>query len=293
MPNRLTISPGVPGVLAGCACVATAVLVSKPIVEHLPVLPVVLLQIVASILVTWPMAFLLRLAPSAQSVVAIGWPGLLQPGLAYMLTFAGLAITPASVEGLLFAFEAALVALFAWPLLGERPSRRTVAVLAIGTVGVLFVSGADSPGAAPPVLGVLLILAGVAAAALDTVASRHLAVSVAPLTLTAGTQVAGLAAVAASAPFWKTGDLATVLSSSAALPIFVSGVLVHGIAPWMFNASLKTLTAGAAAALFPLISLLTVLGGVVFLAETLSALQVVGGVLVVASAIAAARGAKG
>ena len=221
--------------------------------------------------------------------MAIGWPGVLQPGLTYTLTFAGLAITSVSVEGLLFAFEAALVSLLAWPLLGETPSRRTVAIIAVGTIGVLLVSRAAPTAMAPPLLGVILILAGVAGAALDTVASRHLAMSAEPLTLTAAMQVAGLATVAASAPFWDNGDLEKIVSAGAWWSIALSGILIHGFAPWLFNASLRTLRASEVAAILPLTSLITVAGGVLWLGESLSAQQLVGGVLVFVSAAAATR----
>ena len=275
--------------VGSCGCVAAGTLMTKHLVDTLPALPVVFLQVLASTALTWGIAIARGSSPSPRQLLTLGFPGVLQPGLAYILGFAALAITPVSVAGLLWASESTAVLLLAWPLIGERPKGKTLLAAGAGAVGVTVVGGAAPLASAPPLLGVLMILGGVCAAALDTVFSRRLALSADTITMTAAGQMAGLVTVAASAPLWPWHELAPVAAPGALATICVSGVLVHGVATLLFNYGLGGISAGTTAMLLPLISLLTAAGGVIWLGDTVSAAQLLGAALIIGSAVAAGR----
>ena len=293
-PTRLEF--GSAAILGACLCVSVASIMTKALLAHAPVLPVVFAQVLASTVVVWAVAAARGRLPRGRTGLRLATPGLLAPGLQYLAAYGGLAMTPVSIEGVLFALEATLVALLAWPLLRERPSRQTRVSIALGTVGVVLISWRDTGDARIPLAGVALILAGVACGALDTLVSRVLAPEADPLTMTAAVHAAGLAVVAATVlgTGAATGAASwTFLRAPGTLAVVVvSGVLLHGVATLGFVAALQHTTAARAAALFPSIAVFNTLGGYVVLGERLWGVQLGGGVLVVAAALLVARPAR-
>jgi len=267
-----------------CLCVAAPIVATKQILDTAPVLPTLLIQIAASTIVLWLIGWRTGRLPG-RAAWRYGWPGLLQPALAYILIFQGLELIPASVEGLLAASEAALVAMLAWPLIGERPTVRVIASIIVGTTGVLLITGSSIGNNAVPLSGVFWVLGGIALAALDTVYSRRLVVHTHPLTMTIAGHCMALTLVALVIPFLGAQNWQPLLPPPALTTIAISGIVLHGAATVLFNHALTSLPAAFAAALFPLISLLTALGGLVFLGETLSVAQAAGGALVIGSAL--------
>src|SRR5207302_4730412 len=77
-------------ILGACVCVSTAVLLTKNSLETVPVLPLVFVQLLASTAVVWPLAIATRRIPRRSAFLYLALPGLLQPGLVYILSFAGL-----------------------------------------------------------------------------------------------------------------------------------------------------------------------------------------------------------
>ena len=280
---------GAVAILAGCACFAAGTLITKALLGSFSALPLVFLQLMASCVAIWSIAAATGRLPSLRQAPRLALPGFLQPGLAYILIYVGLETTPVTIEGLLLALETAFVVLFAWALLGERPGRTTVVATIVATVGVVMISGVGRIGVSPPpLLGVLLILAGVIAASLDTVVSRALAIDADPLVMTAASHAAGLALVAATIPLWPADSLEHVGDLGPLAGIIVSGLLMHGLATVLFNWGLGRVRAGTAATLFPSISLMTATGGMVWFSERLSLGQLVGGGLILAAAGAVA-----
>jgi len=274
-------------IIAAALAVAVGVLVSKQAVETLPALPVVFVQVLSGTFVSWIAAALLGRIPRGR-VWRCAWPGVLQPGLAYMLTFAGLALIPVSLSGLLFAFETVLVVLLAWPLLGERPSGLTMASAAVATLGVVLVTQAAWPRGEASLAGILLTLGGVGAAALDTVATRRFAQTAEPIALAVAVQTVAVVTVGLSAPLWPLAELPRFASLAVLAPLVVSGTLIHAVATVLFIHGLHRVSAGVAATTFPLISLLTALGGLLFYAEPVSLAQAVGGAMILGAAFATA-----
>ncbi len=281
-PARTDLT-GLAQLVTACACVAGPVVATKAMLDSAPALPVLLIQIVASTLVMTIIAMQWGRLPKPGDW-RLGLPGLAQPGLSYLLFYLGLKLVPASIEGLLVALESGIVALLAWPLLGERPTWRVIVAAFMGMAGVALLGGALSPVASVSPLGVALIVAGVVFAALDTIGSRYLMTSADPLTMTVAAHWFGLVLVATSTAATGPYDWALLLAPTTLAAIAVAGIVVHGAALFLFNSALHHLPAAIAAALFPLISLLTALGGVLLLGERLTMVQVGGGALVIGSA---------
>ncbi|SED76775.1 probable blue pigment (indigoidine) exporter [Rhizobiales bacterium GAS191] len=273
-------------IVLGCVSASAGNLVTKTLLATLPPLTLLLGQLLFSTSAVWAVALALRRLPPRRQALRLAAPGILQPGLAYSLSTVGLATTPVTVETLLFAAETLLVVMFAWPFLGERPSLGKFGLAGLGALGVILVTRHGSAGTPVPLLGAGLILAGVVAAALDTVAVRFVSVDADPLALTAASQAAGLAVVAlALLAFPEQGSLAS-LSAGRLGEVALSGLLLHGIAFYLFNVALARLHAGTAALLFPLIPILTAIGAYGLLDERLGPVQLIGAALVLAAALA-------
>lgn len=275
---------GLAPLVMACACIAGPVVATKAVLDSAPAMPVLLIQIIASTLAMTVVGAAKGRLPR-RGDWRLGLPGLVQPGLSYLLFYLGLKLVPASVEGLLVALESGMVALLAWPLLGERPTWRVIAAAIIGMAGVALLGGIVSPVAAVSPLGIGLILLGVGFAALDTIGSRYLMATADPLTMTVAGHWFGLVFVAASTAATGPYHWAPLLAPATLVPIAVAGIVVHGVALFLFNSALHHLPASFAAALFPLISLLTALGGVLLLGEQLTVVQMSGGALVIGSAV--------
>jgi probable blue pigment (indigoidine) exporter len=276
---------GLWAIFAACLSVAAASLISKALLDTVPALPLLFGQLLISSIVIWALAFLTGRLPSRREALKLATPGILQPGLVYMLAFAGLAITPVTVETLLFAFEVVLVVLLAWPLLGERPNMGKLALAAIGALGIVLIADAGSAAAPVPAIGVVLITAGVVAAALDTVVSRAISLEADPLAMTAASHLAGLALVAITLMVAPQQPWAALMDWRILPPLALSGLLLHGLATVAFNFGLARVSAGTAALLFPSVSLMTAIGAYAFLGERLAAPQLLGGGLVILAAL--------
>ncbi len=276
---------GILTVLAACLCVSVGWVSTKFLLAAVRPLPAAFIQLAASTVVVVGAAAAAGRLPRGRSAVIMALPGLLQPGLENILAFLGLALAPVSVEGILFALEAVLVAVLAWPFLGERPSRGTMLSIGLGIAGVIILSADDTSDIAVPILGVVLILVGVLAAALDTVISRALAIDGDPLALTAVAHLAGLATIAAAIAVAAPQPWAILTDPGAMTALILTGILLNGAAAFLFNTALTRTSAAEVAALFPAISVFNTLGGYIFLGERLALVQLLGALLVIISVL--------
>lgn len=270
-------------IFAACVSISAGTLLTKKILQTTPALPLAFVQLAASTAVIWVLALATRRTPSRASFTALALPGVLQPGLVYAFALAGLAITPANVEGLLFAFETTLVVLLSRIFIGERATPQTIMSVCGGTLGIILISGTGEYDSAPPLSGVLLILAGVLAASLDTVISRVQALKADPIAMTAASHIGGLITIGSIVLIWPQ-TWATSFEWQTLSIAIVSGVLMHGLATTLLNSGLARVSAGATAALFPSIAAMTAIGARIFLDEELSYAQMLGGALVAFSA---------
>jgi probable blue pigment (indigoidine) exporter len=266
--------------------VATAI--SKRAVAEIP--PLVLLPIQLSVSVA-VLAVVMRLSGTSirrpGGSPFIGWLGVLNPGVSYALSLAGLVYISASLSVLLWAAEPLMILVLARALLGERVSRRLVVLSAVAVTGLGLVIYEPSSGGR--VVGVIFTLAGVACCATYTVLTReHLGAADSTIRVVAVQQVYafGLAAILVAAfamidPASRVGRVSPEAWASAV----VSGLLYYAVAFWLYLTGLRGVTASFAAVSFYLIPVFGIAAGVVLLDETFGPAQWVGIAIVLAAVL--------
>lgn len=213
-----------------------------------------------------------------------GWLGLLEPGLAYHLSLAGLALTSAASASVLGSIEPAVVPVVAWLLLRERPTAPFLAVVAGATAGAALVSLTPATDGRS-LAGDLLVVAGVGAAATyGVLASRQVHVA-GPLGTAVVHQVWALGLVVAIALAGSgLGGPGGVPTDPGGLAWAAgSGILGYALPFWLYLTAVTHISAARAATYLTLIPVFGVMLSVALLGETMTALQVLGAAVVVAS----------
>ena len=270
------------------ACWGTGTVVSKQAVAELPPLTLLSVQLTVSVAA---LAIVLRLrsehVPRGRAGTLLGRLGLLNPGVAYALSLVGLTTITASLSVLLWAFEPILILVLAALVLGDRIGPGILGLSLAAVVGLLLVL--FDPAAAGAPLGVGLTLAGVAACAVYSVATRKwllgtdstfgvvfaqqahaLLLSLALLVLVA---VSGHAV------------LPSHLTAGGAASAVASGLLYYALAYSFYLSALRVTQASIAAASFYLIPVFGLAGGWL-IGERLEIQQWIGAGVVVASVAA-------
>jgi drug/metabolite transporter (DMT)-like permease len=171
-----------PTALVGAAALwASAVVTTKLAARGLPTLTITLIE-VATALVVLGGLLLMRRSQIPRANRALLLAGLLEPGLSYPLINAGLARTSGSHAALVIGFESVLVVVLDAAIERTRPTVRVIAALAVTTTGVALLTG--TANGSSTIGGDLLVLAGVAAAALYVVVAQGQADRVDPVSLT-------------------------------------------------------------------------------------------------------------
>ncbi|HEX7135937.1 MAG TPA: DMT family transporter [Iamia sp.] len=213
-----------------------------------------------------------------------GWVGLLEPGLAYQLALAGLALTSAASASILGSLEPAVVPLVAWLLLRERPTAALLAVVGGATVGAALVSLAPSTGERT-LAGDLLIVGSVVAAALYVVVASRRVAEVAPLPTALAQQTWALgfvALVVVGAAVLGAGELPPLRFDTVAWAAG-SGILGYAVPFWLYLTALTRMPVARAATYLTLIPVFGVVLSVVLLGESMTVVQGLGAAIVVAS----------
>jgi O-acetylserine/cysteine efflux transporter len=109
---------------------------------------------------------------SRREILACAFISVFFGGLCFGLTFAGLHLTTAGITAVVAQLMSPFTVLFAWPLLGERPSAKVFVGLVIAFVGVALAT--VDPGAGVPVAAALLVLGGAASQGVGNVLAKRL-----------------------------------------------------------------------------------------------------------------------
>ncbi|SMF00497.1 Threonine/homoserine efflux transporter RhtA [Trinickia caryophylli] len=173
--------------------------IGKSIVSFVPVELFATLRFVIALAVLWPL-----LRPSKMRRVTRGeWTNLFLQGLFgtfgfTLLMLNGVARTSAVAAGVITSTIPAVVALFAWLFLGERPGLRALASIVLAMAGIVVVnlSQASSATSAAPttssLAGNLMVLGAVCCESLYVILSRRLTQTLAPIDICAYTHLIGL-----------------------------------------------------------------------------------------------------
>jgi drug/metabolite transporter (DMT)-like permease len=210
--------------------------------------------------------------------------GVLNPGVSYALSLAGLAMISASLSVLLWAAEPLLILLIARLLLGDRISAPLAAVIAISSAGVILIVHQDSTRGAG--LGVSLTLAGVASCAVYTVLCRKWLLNDATLPVVLIQQLSALTFALALAGAGALAGVArrpTGISATVGAAAIGSGVLYYALAFWLYLSGLRRVPAAVAGAFITLVPVFGVATGYLMLGERLATSQWIGGSIVLAA----------
>lgn len=270
----------------GLSTVAT-----KGVLELVPPFTLLAIQLSAAVAALWT-AVLLSGARIGRRHLRLGLAGVLEPGLAYGLGVPGLALTGAASAAVIGAAEPVFVALVSFLLFRERIGLRMAAALAAGAAGVALVAlaGAEA-GGLRRLSGDLLVLGGVACAALYVVVSARSLEASAPLPLAAAQQSVGLVVALGL----LAAALALGLEAPGALPpssialAAATGVTQYAAPFWLYLVALRTMPVALAAQFLTLIPIFGVAGAVILLGERVSPAQAAGSVIVLLALVAAVR----
>jgi drug/metabolite transporter (DMT)-like permease len=212
----------------------------------------------------------------------------LNPGLAYALSLAGLARVEASVSVLLWALEPVLILGIAFVVLRDKVSSPVALCAGAALGGVVLV--VFQPGHASA-LGIAFTVAGVAACAVYTVLSSRFLLEATTVSVVFVQQVTALAFAlilfAGSLVLTNPRTLFGV-SATAWLSAVVAGALYYGVAFWFYLAGLRGVTASVAGVFINLVPVFGITASYVVLGERLSPRQWLGATVVIAAVATAA-----
>jgi drug/metabolite transporter (DMT)-like permease len=183
--------------IAAMLLVGSNVGIGKSIVAFVPVLVFALARFVIALAVLWPL-----LRPSKMRAVERGeWLNLFLQALFgtfgfTLLMLNGVARTSAVAAGVITSTIPAVVALFAWVFLRERPNARALASIALAMLGIVAVNlsqGGASPAepAEGSLAGNLMVLGAVCCESLYVILSRRLTQTLAAIDICAYTHLFG------------------------------------------------------------------------------------------------------
>ncbi len=240
--------PAAWSLVAAAVCWGTATGISKRAVDEIAPTTLLPIELAISVVVLGVAAVITRDTRLRREHRAqLAWLGVLNPGVSYALSLAGLARITASASALLWATEPLLILALAWIVLRHRPTGLGAACAVIALGGVLLVVAQPDVGLS--IYGVALTIAGVIACAIYTVlSSRYLADS-APLGVVIVQQSAafGFAALLAIAAL-AAGHGGTLddVSTTAWVSALVAGALYYGVAFWFYLHGLRSCRPGIA-----------------------------------------------
>lgn len=271
--------------VGAAACWGTATVISKrALAEFDPVMLLPIQLAVSVLVVAVPIGIIGQRPAWSSSLRRLGWPGVLNPGISYALSLAGLALITASLSVLLWAVEPLLIVLLARVALGERISPTVAAALVVAFGGVLLVVVESGSAGAP--LGVVLTLAGVGACAMYTVLCSATLADDPTLAVVMVQQVFALAFAVAlltgAVVMGRSASLAEV-SSTGWISALTSGILYYGVAFWFYLSGLRHVPAAVAGTFLNLIPVVGVTAGYLVLGERLGGRQWLGALTVLAA----------
>ena len=276
--------PEVLFLVAAAACWGIGTVASKQAVAEFPPLTLLAIQLATS--VTF-LAVLARARGEAPSPSADGRRlsrlGLLNPGLAYALSLAGLTQISASLSVLLWASEPILILALAAFVLGERLGLSIIGSSGVAILGLVLV--VFDPAASGSALGVGLTVAGVVACAIYSVAVRRVlpGASDSTLQVVRGQQQYALGmSLVLLVGVTVAGESITPVSPSTfgIISAVGSGLLYYSFGYLCYLSALRHMPVSVAAASFFLIPIFGVSGGLLA-GERLEPIQWLGAILVV------------
>jgi drug/metabolite transporter (DMT)-like permease len=217
-------------------------------------------------------------------------------GFLYQIVFvSGIERTTAGNGGLLLASMPMWTALFSMLFLGERLPRVTWIGLAMTFVGTLVVilQRSDLSAKSEHMVGNFLMLSAALTWASATVLSRKVLSDLSPLRLALWTAILTTPLhLLVSLPHWS-GTWDRLKDPTIWGYLAFSGILSTGLAYATWHVGVRRLGASHAAVYQNIVTLVAVVGGVMFLGERLTVGQLIGGFVMIAGLFTMRRGRAG
>lgn len=291
--SRFLPSLSVCCIIGSAACWGGATVFSKVLLDSMPSLMLLVIQLVASVIALLILHLVTMGVPKlSRGILLSATLGVFEPGMAYLLALYGLARTSATNACLLSALEPVMVALLAVLFLGERLSR-TEAFLGILAICCSMLLNFEELSLSSFSLkeGDLYIIAGTAAAAVYVILSRNAVRTHRALLVALMQQATGL--IVASLAFMLSGGFRDIprefFSTELIILAACSGIIQYALAFFLYLLALRDLKVSSVSIYLSLIPLFGMATAWIFLVEPLSIFKLFIGVLLVALIYAFSR----
>jgi drug/metabolite transporter (DMT)-like permease len=291
-PRRLI--DGVASGLGAAAIWGGMYVVSRVVLDVVPPVTLVLVRLVLGTVTLAVVARAVGVAmPSRRDLPALATLGLVGMCISLIAQFAGTHLAGAANGSLITSATPAFMLVFAWPILGTRPSLRQVVSLVLATGGVLVVTFGDVDQVATeggtPVIGNLLLLVAAVTWALYSVLGGRASARHGSLVTTAFATGTG-AIFCIPLAVWELGSTPIGgAGQGTLLGIAYLGVVSTAGAFYLWNRSIDRLGAAVPGLLFFAQPVVGGLLGATLLGEHLGSAFFAGGVLVAVAVILGLR----
>ncbi|HEM8496639.1 DMT family transporter [Burkholderia multivorans] len=247
--------------------------IGKSIVAFVPVALLATLRFVIAIAVLWPLFNPVKM----RAVRRAEWLNLFLQAFfgTFMFTLLmlnGVQHTSAVAAGVITSTIPAIVALFAWLFLGEKPNGRALVSIVLAIAGVVTINLANGNAAAqgPPagsLTGNLLILGAVCCESIYVILSRRLTQTLAPIDICAYTHLFGLLLMLplGAGALWRF-DYASVPASTWALVVWY-GLSASIFSFWLWMKGIRHVPGSLAGVFSAVLPVAAAVYGIAFLGE--------------------------
>ncbi|MGU7776244.1 DMT family transporter [Burkholderia sp. MR1-5-21] len=247
--------------------------IGKSIVAFVPVVILATLRFVIAIAVLWPLFRPVKM----RTVKRAEWLNLFLQAFfgTFMFTLLmlnGVQRTSAVAAGVITSTIPAVVALFAWLILREKPNGRALVSIALAIVGVVTINLANGSASATgpsagSLTGNLLMLGAVCCESIYVILSRRLTQTLAPIDICAYTHLFGLLLMLplGAGALWHF-DYASVPGSIWALVVWY-GLSASIFSFWMWMKGIRHVPGSLAGVFSAVLPVAAAVYGIVFLGE--------------------------
>jgi drug/metabolite transporter (DMT)-like permease len=261
---------------------------SKGALDQASPIALLVIQLASSLAFLWTLLLARGVRTGAiRDALGVAWLGLLEPGLAFILSLIGLADTQAGIATLIASSEAPMIAALSALLLRERLSVRFVALSGMALVGLALASGIRDATSAG-LLGDGLIALGTLVAAVYVVLSSRVIVQRDPVLIVACQQLVASLLLLVLLPIEimrHHGLLPGHLPASTWALAAGSGIVQYALAFAFYLAAMRNITASLAGTFLYLTPVVGLAGAAIFLDEKFTGLQLTGVAVVLGSLV--------
>ena len=290
MSGRITARRGILFALISMTLWAAGSVLTKHSLNYFPPLTLLVIELAASVcMLSVLLAATWNGQRARQSAFRLAAPGLLQPGLAYVLSFVGLKwLDSVSIETLIWSAEGVAMIPFSVMFVNEKVTLRSLILGLVALFGIGLVTIPSGPARAVSRVhleGTALIVGAVFSACSYTVLAQRDLRDHAPLLLTTLHHLAGLAFALSFALATRADGASQILTPNTIAEASLAGVCLFALPFWLYLRSVKLIGSSSAAQFLPAVPVLTIFFAKLFLHETLTSQQILGTVVTICAVL--------